>query len=65
MKLNFGTVLFDFDGTLFDSSEGIFKVLNMLFGRIINRSDGRGTSPFIGPPIYDSFKSFIPTTMKK
>lgn len=38
MKLNFGTVLFDFDGTLFDSSEEYSKVLNMLFGRIINRS---------------------------
>lgn len=38
MKLNFGTVLFDFDGTLLTRRREYSKVLNMLFGRIINRS---------------------------
>lgn len=59
MKLNFGTVLFDFDGTLFDSSEGIFKSLKYAF-RADNKPEPTDEElrRFIGPPIYDSFKSF-------
>lgn len=57
--LHFKTVLFDFDGTLFDSSEGIFKSLCYAF-----EADGKPMPSidelrrFIGPPIYDSFKNF-------
>ncbi len=43
MKLNFGTVLFDFDGTLFDSSEGIFKSLKYAF-RADNKQSRRTRS---------------------
>ena len=59
MKLNFGTVLFDFDGTLFDSSEGVFKSLKYAF-RADNKPEPTDEElrRFIGPPIYDSFKSF-------
>lgn len=59
MKQNFKTVLFDFDGTIFDSSEGIFKSLQYAF-----TADNKPAPSyselrrFIGPPIYDSFKNF-------
>ncbi len=49
-------ILFDFDGTLTDSSEGIFKSLTYAF-----ESYDHGTPPadllkrFIGPPLYHSF----------
>lgn len=49
-------ILFDFDGTLTDSSEGIFKSLTYAF-----ESYGHGTpsadllKKFIGPPLYHSF----------
>ena len=58
MKSRYDAVLFDFDGTLVDSSEGIFKSLIYAF-----EADGRDIPPeselrkFIGPPIYDSFKT--------
>lgn len=57
MKTCFDAVLFDFDGTIVDSSEGIFKSLIYAF-----EADGKEAPPesmlrkFIGPPIYDSFK---------
>lgn len=46
MKLNFGTVLFDFDGTLFDSSEGIFKSLKYAFRADNKPEPTDGASPF-------------------
>lgn len=52
-------ILFDFDGTLTDSSEGIFKSLTYAF-----ESYGHGTpsadllKKFIGPPLYHSFTVF-------
>lgn len=59
MKACFDAVLFDFDGTLVDSSQGIFNSLIYAF-----KADGREAPPekelrkFIGPPIYDSFKKY-------
>lgn len=59
MLNNYQTVLFDFDGTIFDSSEGIFKSLQYAFC-----ADGKPEPQegelrrFIGPPLYDSFKNF-------
>lgn len=56
---NFKYVLFDFDGTLTDSSEGIFKSLTYAF-----ESYGHGTPApellrkFIGPPLHHSFTVF-------
>lgn len=52
-------ILFDFDGTLTDSSEGIFKSLTYAF-----ESYGHGTpsvdllKKFIGPPLHHSFTVF-------
>ena len=53
---NYKYILFDFDGTLTDSSEGIFKSLTYAF-----EFYGHGTpsldllKKFIGPPLYHSF----------
>lgn len=60
MAINCKAVLFDFDGTLVDSSEGIYKSLMYAF-----RADGKPIPDeatlrkFIGPPIYDSFKNLF------
>ena len=57
MALHCKAVLFDFDGTLVDSSEGIYKSLMYAFeadGKPI--PDEATLRKFIGPPIYDSFK---------
>lgn len=60
MHSRYKAVLFDFDGTLVDSSEGIFKSLSYAF-----RQDGKPVPDtqtlrkFIGPPIYDSFKTLF------
>lgn len=53
-------VLFDFDGTLVDSSEGIFKSLIYAFQKDGKVSPDEATlRKFIGPPIYDSFKTLF------
>lgn len=52
---SFKHIFFDFDGTLFDSSEGVFKSFDHVvqhYGLNINR-DVYNT--MIGPPLYDSF----------
>lgn len=55
----FKYILFDFDGTLVDSSEGIFKSLTYAFEEM-----GHGTPSlellrkFIGPPLHYSFTNF-------
>lgn len=60
MYSRYKAVLFDFDGTLVDSSEGIFKSLAYAFekdGRPV--PDTQTLRKFIGPPIYDSFKTLF------
>ncbi len=53
-------VLFDFDGTLADSSEGIFKSLIYAFECDGKPAPAESTlRKFIGPPIYDSFKNLF------
>lgn len=53
-------VLFDFDGTLVDSSEGIFKSLIYAFQKDGKDAPDEATlRKFIGPPIYDSFKTLF------
>lgn len=55
----FKYILFDFDGTLVDSSEGIFKSLTYAFENM-----GHGTPSeellrkFVGPPLHYSFTNF-------
>ncbi|MBQ5994933.1 MAG: HAD hydrolase-like protein [Clostridia bacterium] len=57
---NYDIVLFDFDGTMVDSSEGIFKSLIYALesaGR--ERPSDETLRKFIGPPLYDSFKNLF------
>ena len=50
------TVLFDFDGTLFDTGEGILRsVQYALEGFGIHETDTARLRKFVGPPLFDSF----------
>jgi len=51
--------LFDLDGTLSESGEGILDCVKMVF-KETNRPlpDEKGLSTFIGPPMYDSLRRF-------
>lgn len=52
-------VLFDFDGTLTDSSEGIFKSLSYAFEFYGHEKPGEDfLRKFIGPPLHYSFQTF-------
>lgn len=60
MSSRYKAVLFDFDGTLVDSSEGIFKSLLYAFEQDgAAPPDVQTLRKFIGPPIYDSFKTLF------
>lgn len=51
------TILFDFDGTLFDTGEGILRSVQYAlesFG--IHETDTARLRKFVGPPLFDSFK---------
>ena len=53
----FDLILFDLDGTLTDSKEGIFNCVKFAlqsFG--ITENDEKRLNSFIGPPLYDSFR---------
>ncbi len=56
------TVIFDLDGTLSDSSEGIFRSLNYALGKMnapgIERS---AVGRYIGPPLSASFSELLQT----
>lgn len=57
MKLSYATLLFDLDGTLTDSAEGILNCVHHAlkpFG--IKETDPKRLYSFIGPPLADSFK---------
>lgn len=53
-------ILFDLDGTLTDSSEGITKSVEYALNRFsITVRDRRDLLCFIGPPLHDSFMQFF------
>ena len=52
MKKNYDAVLFDFDGTLADTGEGIFESVRYAV-------EALGKPPLSGPPIYDSFMNML------
>lgn len=50
-------VLFDFDGTLADNSEGIFNSIRYALGKMdLPVPDGAVLRTFIGPSLFDSFR---------
>ena len=57
------TVLFDFDGTLFDTGEGILRsVQYALEGFGIHETDTARLRKFVGPPLLDSFSELYAMT---
>lgn len=57
---NFDAVLFDFDGTMVDSSKGIFhSLIYALRSAGADEPDEATLRKFIGPPIYDSFQNLF------
>ncbi len=63
MNKRYDTILFDLDGTLTDSQEGIIKsVQYALHKRGIEVADRRELIPFIGPPLMYSFQHFYGLT---
>jgi phosphoglycolate phosphatase len=56
----YDAVLFDFDGTMIDSSRGIFQsLIYALKCGGVDEPDEATLRKFIGPPIYDSFKNLF------
>lgn len=59
MKEKFDLILFDVDGTLTDSSEGIMKCVQYALSQYgITENDPANLCRFIGPPLIDSFMNF-------
>ena len=57
------TILFDFDGTLFDTGEGILRsVQYALEGFEIHETDTARLRKFVGPPLFDSFSELYAMT---
>jgi len=57
MTDNFDTLLFDLDGTLTDSTEGIVRCLEYALERM-GFDIPEDTNKFLGPPLYRSFAEF-------
>lgn len=60
MKKNYDAVLFDFDGTLADTGEGIFESVRYAVEALGKPPlSEKQLRSFIGPPIYDSFMNML------
>lgn len=54
-------LIFDLDGTLTDSSEGIINSIHYALDRLnVAKPSYETTASFIGPPLLDTFSSLIP-----
>lgn len=59
-------ILFDLDGTITDSSEGITKSVQHALKKLgIEENDQAMLRRFIGPPLDESFENFMDLTKKK
>ena len=59
MKENYDLILFDLDGTLTDSGEGITKSVQYALSKLgIEEPDLDNLRKFIGPPLIDSFEKY-------
>ena len=62
----FDTILFDLDGTLTDSAEGIINSVKYAFAKMgIQQPDNNTLQKFIGPPLSASFKEYFGHTYYK
>ena len=53
-------LLFDFDGTVIDNSEGIFNCIRYAAGKLgLPCPDEKALRAFVGPPLYDSFTRYM------
>ena len=59
MKENFDLILFDLDGTITDSGEGITKSVQYALSKLgIEEPNLENLRRFIGPPLIDSFENY-------
>ena len=57
MSCRYQAVLFDLDGTITDSQEGIIKCVQFALQSLgIEETDGARLKSFIGPPLWDTFQ---------
>jgi phosphoglycolate phosphatase len=54
----FSVFLFDLDGTITDSREGIFNSLEYAFRQLGSKQQSKDFTGWIGPPLIDSFTDF-------
>ncbi len=63
---NYKYILFDLDGTLVESSEGIINSAVYALNKFdISIKDKNQLRSFIGPPLFDSFSSFFNNDKEK
>ncbi|MCI0502242.1 MAG: HAD-IA family hydrolase [Fusobacteria bacterium] len=56
LKTNYNNILFDLDGTITDSKDGIFKSLRYAFDKLgEEQPEENFLMSFLGPPLWDSF----------
>lgn len=66
MKENYDLILFDLDGTLTDSGEGITKSVQYALLKLgIEEPDLENLRRFIGPPLIDSFENYYGFSREK
>ena len=66
MKENYDLILFDLDGTLTDSGEGITKSVQYALSKQgIEEPDLENLRRFIGPPLIDSFENYYGFSREK
>lgn len=60
MSKKYDAVLFDFDGTVADTAEGIFNgIYHVIDSMGIDRPDAEKLRFFIGPPLHDGFRTIF------
>lgn len=57
--MKYKAVFFDLDGTLFDTSEGIYDTFDYVFKKYLKKVDRAEYPSFIGPPVRRSLERFF------
>jgi phosphoglycolate phosphatase len=58
-KMKYKAVFFDLDGTLFDTSKGIYDTFDFVFEKYKKDVDGAVYPSFIGPPVRSTLERFF------